>query len=346
MGGAAVGAHGSDARLTSESSRNLTDMAMGDRPGRDRPQRHRSWRWTCRCWPATSPRLWLGCRSGIHSRAIPRPLSQPQGITVTREVIRAFMGYASSLRIPEFRSLELVLDDICKRIMPPIVRALDVEGHAAELGGVPGILYVSRQQAPRQYGASYLHGGGYIGTSPTMYAFFTARVCQETGCAVFVADYRLAPEFPYPAGAEDASAIYTELVRHEASHRPGSFWPATRAVAGWPTRSSLERIRPDRSGSPGSACCSSHLEGRPSPRRGFGDGQCRPRHPALEHPDGVAYLHGFDATKQRRLTAERRPERVSADLRHLGRGRDVPATPSVATWRACAQVGRGAHRRT
>jgi acetyl esterase/lipase len=139
------------------------------------------------------------------------PLSN-LGLTVTREVIRAFMGYASSLRIPEFRSLELVLDDICKRIMPPIVRALDVEGHAAEFGGVPGILYIPRHQDPVGV-VLYLHGGGYIGTSPRMYAFFTARVCQETGCAVFVADYRLAPEFPYPAGAEDASSIYTELVR-------------------------------------------------------------------------------------------------------------------------------------
>ena len=107
------------------------------------------------------------------------------------------MGYSSSLRIPEFRSLELVLDDICKRIMPPIVRALDVEGHAAEFGGVPGILYVPRHKTPVGV-VLYLHGGGYIGTSPRMYAFFTARVCQETGCAVFVADYRLAPEFPTP----------------------------------------------------------------------------------------------------------------------------------------------------
>ena len=57
----------------------------------------------------------------------------------------------------------------------------------------------------------YLHGGGYIGTSPTMYAFFTARVCRAADCAVFVADYRLAPEFPYPAGAEDASAAYRAL---------------------------------------------------------------------------------------------------------------------------------------
>jgi acetyl esterase/lipase len=133
------------------------------------------------------------------------------GITVTREVIRSFMGYSSSLRIPEFRSIELVLDDICKRIMPPIVRSLDVEGRHAEFGGVPGILYMPRHQTPEGV-VLYLHGGGYIGTSPTMYAFFTAQVCRQTGCAVFVADYRLAPEFPYPAGAEDASAIYTALL--------------------------------------------------------------------------------------------------------------------------------------
>ena len=138
------------------------------------------------------------------------PLSN-LGITVTREVIRAFMGYSSSLRIPEFRSLELVLDDICKVIMPPIVRSLDVEGRQAEFGGVPGILYVPRHQTPEGF-VLYLHGGGYIGTSPTMYAFFTAQVCRQTGCAVFVADYRLAPEFPYPAGAEDASAIYADLI--------------------------------------------------------------------------------------------------------------------------------------
>ncbi len=139
------------------------------------------------------------------------------GVTVTREVIRAFMGYSSSLRIPEFRSLELVLDDICKVIMPPIVRSLDVEGRPAEFGGVPGILYVPRHQAPEGV-VLYLHGGGYIGTSPNMYAFFTAQVCRQAGCAVFVADYRLAPEFPYPAAAEDASAIYAELIGRGIPH--------------------------------------------------------------------------------------------------------------------------------
>ena len=132
------------------------------------------------------------------------------GICVTREVIRSFMGYTSSLPIPEFRSVELVLDDVCKVIMPPIVRALDVASRPVELGGVPGILYRPKKCEPAGV-ILYLHGGGYIGTSPQMYAFFTAQVCRETDCAVFVADYRLAPEFPYPAGAEDATSVYDAL---------------------------------------------------------------------------------------------------------------------------------------
>jgi len=132
------------------------------------------------------------------------------GASVTREVVRSFMGYASSLRVPEFRSLELVLDDLCRVVMPPVVATFEVEAHPTELGGVPGILYVPTRNPPVGI-VLYLHGGGYIGTSPNMYAFFTARLCRATDCAVFVADYRLAPEFPFPAGLEDATAAYEEL---------------------------------------------------------------------------------------------------------------------------------------
>jgi monoterpene epsilon-lactone hydrolase len=133
------------------------------------------------------------------------------GSSVTREVVRSFMGFASSLCISEFRSFELVVDNACKVIMPPFVRSLEVAARQIELGGVPGILYMPRDRPPIGV-ILYLHGGGYIGTSPNMYAYFTARLCRETECAVFVADYRLAPEFPYPAGAEDASDVYAALI--------------------------------------------------------------------------------------------------------------------------------------
>ena len=236
------------------------------------------------------------------------------GISVTREVIRSFMGYASSLRIPEFRSLELVLDEVCQWIMPPFVRSLDVDSYPTEFGGVPGILYVPRQSRPVGV-ILYLHGGGYIGTSPTMYAFFTARVCRETGCAIFVADYRLAPEFPYPAGAEDASAVYAELV---ALGIPPEriFLAGDSGGGGLANTLLLELPRAHRS-RPTRRTGAVLARGRPPPGRGIGDRERGSRHPAVEHPDDrLPPWNRRHESIGRSL--ERGPERLSPHVRHLG----------------------------
>jgi acetyl esterase/lipase len=143
--------------------------------------------------------------SGADSRA------HNLAVAVTRETIRSFMGYASSLRIEEFRSVEIVLDDLCRLVMPPVVRAIGAASHPEDIAGVPGLWYRPRDQAPRGT-ILYLHGGGYIGTSPRMYAAFTSWLAHFTGCEIFVADYRLAPEFPFPAGLEDAELVLEALL--------------------------------------------------------------------------------------------------------------------------------------
>ena len=58
----------------------------------------------------------------------------------------------------------------------------------------------------------YLHGGGYVGTSPRMYSVFMAWLARRTGCDIFVPDLRLAPEFPFPADLEDATAALHGLL--------------------------------------------------------------------------------------------------------------------------------------
>ncbi len=128
------------------------------------------------------------------------------GQSVTREVLRTFMGYSSSLPIEEFRSIELALDQISKVVLSPVVALEGVDALDQVIAGVPGIWYRPKRVDPIAR-ILYLHGGGYVGTSPNMYAFFTARLASTTGCEVFVADYRLAPEFPFPAGLDDAVAI-------------------------------------------------------------------------------------------------------------------------------------------
>ena len=241
-------------------------------------------------------------------------------ISMTREVIRAFMGYSSALRIQEFRSLELVLDDICKVIMPPVVRSLDVESHAVEYGGVPGVLYRPRHAAPVGL-ILYLHGGGYIGTSPNMYAFFTARVCRDTGSAVFVADYRLAPEFPYPAGAEDASAAYTDLVAHGVPAER-IFLAGDSGGGGLSTTLLLEplaHVLPVRPA--GLVLFSPEVDLRLDET--VHHGERRSGHPAVEHPDRRVPAR-IRRDEQGGVAAHRRPVGVPADLCDLGRRRDVP----------------------
>ena len=59
----------------------------------------------------------------------------------------------------------------------------------------------------------YLHGGGYFMGSPASYRRRAMRLGFRCGAEVFVPDYRLAPEHPYPAALDDALAAWRWLRR-------------------------------------------------------------------------------------------------------------------------------------
>jgi epsilon-lactone hydrolase len=54
----------------------------------------------------------------------------------------------------------------------------------------------------------FLHGGGYIIGSPSLYRHFTWRLATATCARVLSLDYRLAPEHPFPAALDDAVRGY------------------------------------------------------------------------------------------------------------------------------------------
>jgi hypothetical protein len=75
-----------------------------------------------------------------------------------------------------------------------------------ELGGVPGVWFT-----PPDAGDTvviFLHGGGLVIGSSTSHGDLGARIALASGARTFVADYRRAPEFTFPAQIDDAVAMY------------------------------------------------------------------------------------------------------------------------------------------
>ncbi|MFN4154699.1 MAG: alpha/beta hydrolase [Paracoccaceae bacterium] len=57
----------------------------------------------------------------------------------------------------------------------------------------------------------YLHGGGWAFCDRDTHDRAVRVLAQESGAVVVSADYRLAPEHPFPAGLDDAGAIWAAL---------------------------------------------------------------------------------------------------------------------------------------
>lgn len=58
----------------------------------------------------------------------------------------------------------------------------------------------------------YIHGSAYVICSARTHRGLTARLSSSTGLPVFTVDYRLAPEHPFPAAADDLEAAYRWLL--------------------------------------------------------------------------------------------------------------------------------------
>jgi acetyl esterase len=73
-------------------------------------------------------------------------------------------------------------------------------------GPVPIRIY-RPEGAPRPAAIAYFHGGGFVIGSIETHDLQARALCRATGSIVASADYRLAPEHPWPAAIDDAIAV-------------------------------------------------------------------------------------------------------------------------------------------
>jgi epsilon-lactone hydrolase len=80
-----------------------------------------------------------------------------------------------------------------------------------EAGGVRAVR-VERETDPRPGAILYFHGGAWTLGSPETELPLTGELVARTGIPAVSVDYRLAPEHPFPAGADDGVAAYRALL--------------------------------------------------------------------------------------------------------------------------------------
>lgn len=80
----------------------------------------------------------------------------------------------------------------------------------AHLGGLPGEWVLPRGAAADLAGL-YVHGGGFITGSPRTHRAAASALAAAAGMDLFVVDYRLAPECPFPGARDDVLAAWRDL---------------------------------------------------------------------------------------------------------------------------------------
>src|SRR5713101_4766437 len=87
-----------------------------------------------------------------------------------------------------------------------------------DAGGVKADLITTAASEPHRH-VLFLHGGGFIIGSPSLYRHLTWRIAETTRARVLAVDYRLAPEHPFQVALEDAVTAYHWLLANGADPR-------------------------------------------------------------------------------------------------------------------------------
>lgn len=79
--------------------------------------------------------------------------------------------------------------------------------------GVRGRLVTARDADPANGVLMWLHGGAFVSGTPRLEQQLAAAYAEPSNIPVFLPRYRLAPEHPFPAAADDSLAAYQSLLR-------------------------------------------------------------------------------------------------------------------------------------
>lgn len=154
----------------------------------------------------THPPLGVG-KHRIHG--IPHVMTSGQGSFVDRILSRG-KPVTAETDIAELRSRYA---QFCARFGAP---PSDAKFEPAQIGPMKGEWVRMPNSWPGRV-VLYFHGGNYIAGSPETHRTLVARLAQASEATVFTLDYRLAPEFAFPAAVRDGIDTYRHMIAKTAA---------------------------------------------------------------------------------------------------------------------------------
>jgi epsilon-lactone hydrolase len=97
------------------------------------------------------------------------------------------------------------------RIMGQVAAPAGVTFEAETVGGISG-WWAKPAQSRRDAAIIHVHGGWFNWGSAQAFLAFVGHIAASAGTDAFVPDYRLAPEYLFPAAVTDVEACYRGLV--------------------------------------------------------------------------------------------------------------------------------------
>jgi len=121
-------------------------------------------------------------------------------MTAMRAIVEPHKGklQGTAARVP--------FDAVMERVKEPA----GVMYEADQVGGVAG-WWCRPEGARPQQAVMHIHGGWFNWGSAQAFRHLAGHIAAHARVAVFVPDYRLAPEHPFPAAVEDIQACYVGL---------------------------------------------------------------------------------------------------------------------------------------
>ncbi len=141
---------------------------------------------------------------------------------------------------------------VIKRSAASVRLPADVTCEVVSADGVP-CEWLIPQNSPKDQVLLYLHGGGFILGLTSLHLQMVAYLARKMGVRVLVVDYRVAPDYPFPAPLDDCVTAYRWLLKQGISAQ--NIVVAGDSAGGNLTITTLMKLRDSGEQLPAAAAC-------------------------------------------------------------------------------------------